>query len=491
MSADVADGAVADQGKPRRSRTTAPETEIEPRACALDRRGEGWGAQRRAGLDYDGVPASLAGGAVEPGDPEYPRVRSNYMRGGAPGLVLRPRDPAEVVDALAFARRHPHLPLGVRSGGHGVSGRSTNDGGLVIDLARLDTVEVLDDRTRRVRVGPGARWKRVAATLAPHGWALSSGDHGGVGVGGLATAGGIGLLGRQQGLTIDHLRAAEVVLANGTVVRASDAEHPDLFWAIRGAGANFGIVTSFEFEVDEVTEVGWAQLAFDASDIAGFLRGFGDAASTAPRDTTMFMLLGPPRRGRPAVAQVYGLVAAADPEVVVARLQPFTRIAPLYQPQVTIAPYAAVMAMMPDADHHGEGEPVARSAFVNEITPAFAAAVVTLLDSGAVFWFQLRTVGGAIADVHPDATAYAHRGAAFQVTAMGVNHQRVNAAWDRLREHFDGLYLSFDTDPRPERLADAFPPRTLARLRELKKRYDPDNVFRDNFNISPSTREES
>ncbi len=112
------------------------------------------------------------------------RVQSNYLRGGAPGLLLSPRDTAQVVDALAFARRHPGLPLGVRSGGHGVSGRSTNDGGIVIDLRHLNTIEVLDETTRRVRIGPGARWKEVAAALRPHGWAISSGDYGGVGVGG-------------------------------------------------------------------------------------------------------------------------------------------------------------------------------------------------------------------------------------------------------------------------------------------------------------------
>src|SRR5690606_14852414 len=203
--------------------------------------------------------------------------------------VLRPRTTAEVVDALAFARRHPHLPLGIRSGGHGVSGRSTNDGGIVIDLRRMNTVEVLDEATRRVRVGPGARWKDVAAALRSRGWALTSGDHGGVGVGGLATAAGIGLLGRRQGLTIDRLRAAEVVLADGSVVRADETENPDLFWAIRGAGGNFGIVTSFEFEADEVGDVGYAQLVLDASDPEVLLRRFGEVATAAPRDTTAFL----------------------------------------------------------------------------------------------------------------------------------------------------------------------------------------------------------
>jgi hypothetical protein len=257
-------------------------------------------AKRRDGIDYDAVPESLAAHAVEPGDVDYARVRSNYLRGGSPGLVLRPRNTAEVVEAIAYARRHRHLPLGVRSGGHGISGRSTNDGGIVIDVGSLDSIEVVDEDARRVRVGPGPRWKQVAAALEPYGWALTSGDYGGVGVGGLATAGGIGFLGRHQGLTIDHLRAAEVVLADGSIVRASGTENADLFWAIRGSGANFGIVTWFEFEVEPVGEVGWAQLVFDASDTAGFLQRFGQAATEASRDTTAFLIMGAPRGGQPA-----------------------------------------------------------------------------------------------------------------------------------------------------------------------------------------------
>lgn len=239
-------------------------------------------AKRRPGIAYDEVPASLADTAVEPGDVAYARVRSNYLRGGAPGLVLRPRTPAEVADALAFARAHRHLPLGVRSGGHGISGRSTNDGGIVIDVGALNEIEVLDRATRRVRIGPGARWMDVAAALHPYGWALTSGDYGGVGVGGLATAGGVGWMARKHGLTIDHLRAVEMVLADGTRVRASETENPDLFWAVRGAGANFGVVTAFEFEVDEVGPVGWAQFALDASDPVGLLTRWGAAVEAAP-----------------------------------------------------------------------------------------------------------------------------------------------------------------------------------------------------------------
>jgi alkanesulfonate monooxygenase SsuD/methylene tetrahydromethanopterin reductase-like flavin-dependent oxidoreductase (luciferase family) len=438
-------------------------------------------AQRRDDIDYDGLPGSLT--AVEPGDHGYAKVRSTYMRGGSPGLVIQPRTVDEVVDALAFARDQD-VPLAVRSGGHGISGRSTNDGGIVIDLSGMRAITVLSEADRLVRVEAGARWKDVATALAPHGWALSSGDYGGVGVGGLATAGGIGWLARERGLTIDHLRAADIVLADGSRLHVSEREHPDLFWAVRGAGANFGIVTSFEFEVDEVHEVGFGQFVYDASDPAGLLERWGAAMEAAPRDTTTNLIMGPPRQGQ-SIAQVYGVVHSANPEVIIDRLTPIAQVAPLLDQQVQLLPYAGIMNV-PDAAHDGQGDPVARSGLIEHLTPEFCAAAARLIASGAVYFFQIRSVGGAVADVPDDATAYAHRSANFSVVAFGGSRARLDAAWVDLAGHYQGLYLSFETDRRPERITEAWPPATLWRLRALKKQYDPENVFRDNFNINPA-----
>ncbi|MCC6612915.1 MAG: LLM class flavin-dependent oxidoreductase [Anaerolineae bacterium] len=444
-------------------------------------------AKRHAGIDYDSVPESLADAVIEPGDSGYARVKSTYMRGGAPGIVFQVKDTDQIVEALAFARAHPDLPLGIRSGGHGISGRSTNQGGIIIDLSRLNKIEILDQAARRIRVEPGARWMDVAAALAPYGWALSSGDYGGVGVGGLATAGGIGWLAREHGLTIDHLRAVDMILADGARVHASDNENADLFWAVRGAGANYGIVTSFEFEVDEIGEVGWGQFVLDASDTADFLEKWGAIVENAPRDLTSFLIMGPPRRGQPMIAQVLSVVDSDQPEVIIDRLQPIAEISPLYDQQVVITPYAGIMANAQGGYHDGQGDPVGRSGLVNHITPELAAAAERLLRSGAVYFFQIRSVGGAVADVPADETAYGYRSANFSVAAFGANRERMNLAWDELAEHFDGLYINFETDLRPERLNDAFPPATLERLRALKQRYDPDNIFRDNFNVARET----
>ena len=440
-------------------------------------------AARRTGIAYDDVPAGLH--AVEPGDFDYADVQSTYMRGGEPGIVLQPDSPSQVAAALAFARRHPDLPLAVRSGGHGISGRSTNDGGIVIDLRRLNDIEVIDEARRLVRIGPGARWMEVAAVLAEHGWALSSGDYGAVGVGGLATAGGIGWLAREHGLTIDHVRAVEVVLADGTIERVDAATDAALFWAMRGAGANMGIATSFEFEVDEVGPLGFARLVFDASDTADFLVNWGRIVQAAPREVTSFLIMGPRRPRQPQVAHVMAMVDRSEPDDIVALLQPFAQLGPLLDQQVQLTSYAQVMTNADIGPQHGAGEPLARSAQLDEITPEAASIIEGMLDAGDSYFFQLRSVGGAVADVPDDATAYAHRQAAFSAVAFGADPVRLDAHWGELAAHSRGVYLSFDSTLRPERIGEAFPPAHLARLRAVKARVDPDGVFSDNFAIPP------
>ncbi|MFF2272578.1 LLM class flavin-dependent oxidoreductase [Agromyces sp. NPDC058136] len=445
-------------------------------------------AKRRDGIRYDGLPPALAAHAIEPGDAGYARVKSTYLRGGAPGLVLQPGDADEVAEAVRFASRHPEVPFGVRSGGHGISGRSTNDGGIVIDLSRMHGMAVLDEASRLVRIEAGARWKDVAAFLAPHGWALSSGDYGGVGVGGLATAGGIGWLAREHGLTIDHLRAVELVLADGSIVRADAAKHPDLFWAVRGAGANFGVATAFEFEVDEVGVVGFAQLAFDASDRAGFLEAWGRWVVESPRDVTSFLIMGGARPGQPPIASVMAMVDSDDPDTVLARLQPLADVAPLLGQDVRLTTYDAVLANASDESHAAEGEPTSRSGIVGRITPEFARDAARFLDEGSSYFFQLRAMGGAVHDVPADATAFAHRDGEFSVVAFGTAAMRTSERWDELvAPHAEGAYLSFETVQGAATLRAAFPPATLERLRAIKAEVDPGNLFRDNANIEPAT----
>ncbi|HLS26605.1 MAG TPA: hypothetical protein VK063_12095, partial [Beutenbergiaceae bacterium] len=258
----------------------------------------------------------------------------------------------------------------------------------------------------------------------------------------------------------------------------------EVFWAVRGAGANMGILTAVEINASPVSEVGWAQLGFQVPDVAQFLTAFGAVATNAPRQTTAFLIMGPSRGGA-ATAQVMAMVDSDDPDVIIEQLQPFAQTPTLIQQQVVIAPYAAVMTMFPDQPHQGRSEPVSRSGLLTEVTPSFAEDAAVLLDSGTVNWFQLRTMGGAIGDTPPEATAFVHRDAQMHVTAMGANAQRLDKWWGRVRRHFKGLYLSFETDRSPERLVEAFGEKGLNRLSRLKGELDPHQLFRDNFAVTP------
>jgi alkanesulfonate monooxygenase SsuD/methylene tetrahydromethanopterin reductase-like flavin-dependent oxidoreductase (luciferase family) len=442
-------------------------------------------ALRRDGIDYDSVPATLRRDAVEPGDWDYRRVRSTYIRAGSPGLVLRPGSTEEVVEALGFAREQ-QVPLAIRSGGHGISGRSTNDGGIVIDLGRLNAVEVVGDT--RVRLGPGARWGHVARTLSPHGLALSSGDSGDVGVGGLATAGGIGLLGRWSGLTIDHVRAAEVVLADGSVVRADADTNADLFWALRGAGGNFGIVTEFELDADRLSAVVYSTMTFDAPEAASLLERWGEVLESAPRELTSFLnLFSPP--GHSPLAQLMNVWAGDDVEAAAAALTPLLDLGPLLEQEARLVPYAAAIPAYDTNQYGGQGDPLISNGLTVHITAELSERLASALRLRSTPWVSIRSVGGAVNDVAADATAYAHRDQNFDVGAIGARRDAFREQWDSLRPMLDGLYTSFETDTRPERLHDAFPGAALTRLRALKRAYDPDNIFDQNFPIPPAEDE--
>jgi hypothetical protein len=201
----------------------------------------------------------------------------------------------------------------------------------------------------------------------------------------------------------------------------------------------------------------------------------------------VFLVTGAPRQGQ-AVIRLLGVVNSADPDVVIARLTPFVDLGMLAEEQVVITPYAGVMGMAADVGPEGQqgyGDVHSRSAFIPELTESFARDAARMLRGGEVFFFELRAMGGAIADVPADATAFAHRTPAFQLSAIGASDRRLDAAFAPIRRHADGLYLSFETDQRSERVLDAFPAATLERLRRLKRRYDPTNLFRDNFSIDP------
>lgn len=462
---------VAREREQARTDTSAPRSN---RALSL----------RSPGITYDALPETLRGKAVEPGDFGYERSRHTYMRTGTPGLVIFAESVEDVQAALAFARAQD-VPIGIRSGGHGISGRSTNDGGIIIDVSRMNAITMLDTDQRLVRVEPGAVWGEVAAFLQPYGLSLTSGDAGDVGVGGLATAGGVGYMGRKFGLTIDHMVAAEIVLADGTLLRVDDEHHADLFWAVRGAGGNFGVVTAFEFVADPVDNVVFGILIADATNTAPLLERWGRLVEDAPREVTSFVTMVPESRDNPTIAQFIIVYAGDDIEAASAAITPFyEELGPVLQQQAQLVPYAAIVAPF-DSTHTGKGLDAARSGLVDHVTPQVAQVLESMLANRETQFAQIRAVGGAVNDVDPGATAYAHRHQNFSIIAAttGNRDAALERGWSKMRPLLDGMYLSFETGMGREVVEAAFPPATLARLRNLKRTYDPDNVFNQNFNI--------
>ncbi len=407
--------------------------------------------------------SDLRAAPITPGHPDYERVRHTYGAAGAPALVIVAETPEDVSDTVRLAADRD-LPLAVRSGGHGPS---TNDGGIVLDLGRLRAVDV---GSGVVRVEAGARWAEVARRLDRHDLALTSGDTGDVGVGGVATVGGVGLFARRQGLTIDRVRAAEVVLADGTLVRADEHRHADLLWAVRGAGGSIGVVIAFEFEADPIEHVTAAELVYDASDLPGLLRRWAALVEDSPRDVSSFLYVQPGPVARALVV---------DASAGRAAVERFAGVAPVVAQRVAVVRYHTLLESSRSPHRADAAGLIARGGLLDHVTAESAGAMADLLTSGAAFVLQLRSVGGQVNDVAPEATAYAHRSQHFSVVvaAPRPHAQRLDA----IGEYTTGAYLNLESERDASVLRRAFPPPTLARLHDLKRRYDPTGRFDHNL----------
>ena len=306
---------------------------------------------------------TLTAETLRPGDEGYDDAARVFFATGAPALVVRPRDPGEVAQAVRHAVRHD-LPLSVRSGGHSPLGHSTNTGGLVIDLRHLDEVEVLDAGRRLVRVGGGATWGQVATALDPHGWGITSGDTADVGVGGLTLGGGVGWMVRRHGLAVDNLVGARVVTADGRLVTASAEEHPDLFWALRGGGGNFGVVVDFDFVAQEVTSVHHGSVVYQLDDTADLVRRWRDAMRGAPEELSSTLVLAPSMPSAPPMAMVllcYAGAAGADVADADAAIEPLLELGTVVKASISERRYAEVL----EAAQHPPGvRMVARNTLV-------------------------------------------------------------------------------------------------------------------------------
>jgi FAD/FMN-containing dehydrogenase len=442
--------------------------------------------------------SQLKGEVIGPDDAAYNEARQVFFKGvdRRPAAVARVASADDVARVVTLARESG-LELAVRSGGHSRAGYGTSEGGLVIDLSGMRALDIAaDGKTAWVETGITAG--EYTNLVGERGLATGLGDTGSVGIGGITLAGGIGFLVRKNGLTIDDLRAAEVVTADGEVLQTSEDSEPDLLWAIRGGGGNFGVVTRLQLRLHEISEIVGGILILPAT--PEVITGFIEAADAAPEElsTIANVMLAPPMpfipeeaHGKPVLLGLLADIGAVDQAERV--LAPFRALGKPYADMVRPMRYPEM--------YEGEGPPVPFMAganfFAEALAPADAATILEQLYQSTAMMkaVQLRVLGGALARVPNDATAFAHRdrGLFVNIAAMYMDPAETDAhdAWvagvaDSLGKGEAGGYIGFLGDEDEATVHASYPGPTWDRLRELKRRYDPDNLFRLNHNIPPA-----
>ena len=444
------------------------------------------------------------GRTIGPADSDYEQARAVYnaMIDKRPALIARPADAAAVARVVDFAREH-ELPLAIRGGGHNGAGLGTTDDGVVLDLSLLDGIDV-DADTRVVHVGGGATWGAVDRATNEHGLATPSGIISTTGVGGLTLGGGLGHLTRRYGLSIDNLLAAELVLANGERVRASADEHPDLFWAIRGGGGNFGVVTSFEFRLHEVNTVFGGPTFWPVEMGAEVLSVYRDFLPSAPRELNGFFAFhtvppAPPFPEAIHMRQVCGIVwcHTGGEEAAAAAMAPLLDAVP--EPLmhgVATMPHPVLQSAFDGLYPPGD-QWYWRADFVKEIPDEavalharFGAEMPTLQST-----MHMYPIDGAAHDVSPTETAFSYRDANWGSVFAGVDHDPANVpairSWsidynEALRPYSSGgAYVNMMMDEGQERVRASYRG-NYERLARVKASYDPENLFRVNQNIQPA-----
>jgi len=443
------------------------------------------------------------GEVICPGDEGYESGRHvwNGSFDRRPALIVRPADEVDVINAVRFARERGLTPA-VRGGGHSVAGHSTCDGGIVVDLSAMNSVRI-DPERRIARVQAGATWGEYAEQAQVYGLATSSGDTASVGVGGLTLGGGIGWMVRKQGLAIDNLLSVEVVTADGRLLRASVDENPDLFWALRGGGGNFGIATSFEFRLHPAGMVLGGAVFYPADDAAGILRAFADYAVDAPDELTAMALVvpQPPLPFLPAETVGRLVVAIAvcytgdlvEGERVVASLRALgAPIGDVIMPM----PYPAIFQLTEHVTVKGK-QFAGQATYLDSLQDDVIDTIVTHSRrmTAPEALVQIRMLGGAMARVPQEATAFGYREKPFLLLIASQWEDPADADreqawteefWNAIRSRGAGVYVNFVGDEGQDRVREAYKPATYERLAAVKRRYDPTNLFSLNQNIRPA-----
>ncbi len=453
--------------------------------------------------DTSELRSHMAGQVIGPDDPDYDDARSVYnaMIDRRPALVARCHNTADVRAALAEGRR-AGLPIAVRGGGHNGPGFGTVDGGLVIDLSPMHAVAVDPDR-RTARVEGGAIWSMVDAATHAHGLATPAGIISTTGVGGLTLGGGHGYLSRRFGLTIDNLVEAEVVCADGRIVTASETENPDLFWALRGGGGNFGIVTAFTFRLHPVATVVAGPTAWPLSEAGDVLRWFRDFLPAQDEELYGFFatMTVPPVDPFPEPFHLHKACAimwcySGDPAGADVALRPVRDMSPAYD-GIGNAPYPAVQQAFDGLYPRGL-QWYWRGDFFRSIPDEAVAAHVEHSEALPTMHstMHLYPIDGAVHRVPEDASAWAYRDATFSEVIVGVDPDPANAArikqwtvdyWEATHPFSaGGAYVNFMMDDEGQERVRATYGSNYDRLSRIKAEYDPDNIFRINQNIRPA-----
>jgi FAD/FMN-containing dehydrogenase len=438
----------------------------------------------------------VAGRVIGPDDPEYDKARTSFYGGFDlhPGAIVRVANAQDVSRLISFARESA-TELVVRSGGHGVAGYAVPDGGIVLDLKDMHALKIdPESRTAWAEAGLTALEYTVAADA--QGLATGFGDTGSVGIGGITLGGGVGYLVRKHGLTIDDLLAADVVTADGELLRVDAETHPDLFWAIRGGGGNFGVATRFHYRLHEVGTIVGGMLMLPAT--AEVIQGFIELAEAAPEELTAIanVMPAPPMPMVPAEQHgklvIFGLLCYAGAVDAGERaVAPFRALA---KPIVDTVKPCRYPEMYPPEDESYHPIATGRTIFIDSVDRAVADTIVEHLGATDAMMrvAQLRVM----ARVPVEATAFAHRRSRIMVNCAALYERPDQAAvyepWvtgfaAALKQSDGGAYVNFLTDEGPARIRAAYPGATWDRLRKIKARYDPTNFFRLNQNIPPAT----
>jgi FAD/FMN-containing dehydrogenase len=439
------------------------------------------------------------------GDPGYDEARSLFN--GAidrhPALIARCRNAGDVAAAIALARREG-LEISVRAGGHGVTGAAVAEGGMMIDLSTMKRIEV-DPAARRALVEPGVVWSELDAATQEHGLAVTGGRMSSTGVAGLTLGSGSGWLERKYGLTCDSLVSATVVTADGRIVRAAAGENPELLWALKGGGGNFGVVTEFAFDLHPVGPiVAGGMLLFELDHARQVLAGFRDFIEAAPDEVcgAAALITAPPApfvhpnlAGNPACGLI--LMYVGEVEEGMAALAPMRDVAPVAADALGPIPYAVVNTLTDEGNPWG-ARGYFKAAFMPELSDAAIDDLITLTKArpSPLTALLLQPLGGAFARVDDDATPLCYRSSARWCWHdlslwMDPAEDAANVAFSRemavrMAPHsLEAVYPNFVSDTGEARVRSFYTPEVYDRLVAVKRAWDPDNVFHLNQNIAP------